>query len=185
MPQQVWKTREFDNLWHYSVGAVCNQNTDGWVKGCILSLPKKGDLGLAKNQDITLTFIAAKIHNALLCNCIKPKIGKNQNGFSRNRSTMSRILKGVCVKRKTKETQRQQYCRLWLHTQRKDGANTTRLSKETIAAIMMLYRNTKVKVCFLDRDTDYFNIVAGVLQGHISSILLYYLSRLCTWNIYW
>ena len=31
--------------------------------------------------------------------------------------------------------------------------------------IMMLYRNTKVKVCFLDEDTDYFNIVAGVLQG--------------------
>ena len=28
----------------------------------------------------------------------------------------------------------------------------------------MLYRNTKVKVLFLDRDTDYFDIVAGVLQ---------------------
>ena len=30
---------------------------------------------------------------------------------------------------------------------------------------MMLYRNTKVKVRFPDRDTDYFDIVAGVLQG--------------------
>ena len=30
---------------------------------------------------------------------------------------------------------------------------------------MMLYRNTKVKVCSLDGDTDYFNIVAGLLQG--------------------
>ena len=30
---------------------------------------------------------------------------------------------------------------------------------------MMLYRNTKVKVCFLDGDTDYFKIVAGVLLG--------------------
>ena len=29
----------------------------------------------------------------------------------------------------------------------------------------MLYRNTKVKVCFSDGDTDYFDIVAGVLQG--------------------
>ena len=37
--------------------------------------------------------------------------------------------------------------------------------EETVAAIMMLYRNTKVKVCTLDGDTDYFNIVAGVLQG--------------------
>ena len=31
---------------------------------------------------------------------------------------------------------------------------------------MMLYRNTKVKVRSLDGDTDYFNIVAGVLQGY-------------------
>ena len=30
---------------------------------------------------------------------------------------------------------------------------------------MMLYKNTKVKVCPLDGDTDYFDIVAGVLQG--------------------
>ena len=30
---------------------------------------------------------------------------------------------------------------------------------------MMLYRNTKVKVCSLDGDTDNFDIVAGVLQG--------------------
>ena len=29
----------------------------------------------------------------------------------------------------------------------------------------MLYRNTKVKVHSLDGDTDYFDIVAGVLQG--------------------
>ena len=30
---------------------------------------------------------------------------------------------------------------------------------------MMLYRNTKVKVLSPDGDTDYFDIVAGVLQG--------------------
>ena len=39
------------------------------------------------------------------------------------------------------------------------------LPKETGAAIMMLNRNTKVKVHSLDGDTDYFDIVAGVLQG--------------------
>ena len=30
---------------------------------------------------------------------------------------------------------------------------------------MMLYRNTKVKVCSMDGETDYFDILAGVLQG--------------------
>ena len=39
------------------------------------------------------------------------------------------------------------------------------LPKETIAAIMILYRNTKVKVRSPDGDTEYFDIVAGVLQG--------------------
>ena len=39
------------------------------------------------------------------------------------------------------------------------------LPKETVAAIMILYRNTKVKVSPPDGDTDYFDIVAGVLQG--------------------
>ena len=41
---------------------------------------------------------------------------------------------------------------------------TYSLLKEIVAAIMMLYRNTKTKVHSLDRDTDYFNIVAGVLK---------------------
>ena len=31
---------------------------------------------------------------------------------------------------------------------------------------MLLYRNTKVKVRSSDGDTDYFDIVAGVLQGY-------------------
>ena len=39
------------------------------------------------------------------------------------------------------------------------------LPKETVAAIMILYRNTKVKVRLPDGDTEYFDIVAGVLQG--------------------
>ena len=39
------------------------------------------------------------------------------------------------------------------------------LPKETVAAITIPYRNTKVKVRSLDRDTEYFDIVAGVLQG--------------------
>ena len=39
------------------------------------------------------------------------------------------------------------------------------LRKETVAAILMQCKKMKVKVRSLDGDTDYFNIVAGVLQG--------------------
>ena len=38
------------------------------------------------------------------------------------------------------------------------------LPKETVATITILYRNTKVKVRSPDGDTEYFDIVAGVLQ---------------------
>ena len=39
------------------------------------------------------------------------------------------------------------------------------LPKESVAAITIHYRNTKVKVRSPDGDTEYFDIVAGVLQG--------------------
>ena len=39
------------------------------------------------------------------------------------------------------------------------------LPKETVAAVTILYWNTKGKVRSPDGDTEYFNIVAGVLQG--------------------
>ena len=39
------------------------------------------------------------------------------------------------------------------------------LPKEAVAAITILYRNTKVKVRSPDGDTKYFDIVAGVLKG--------------------
>ena len=45
------------------------------MKGRILSFPKKGNLGIAKNyRGITLTSIAVKMYNALLRNRIELKI---------------------------------------------------------------------------------------------------------------
>ena len=39
------------------------------------------------------------------------------------------------------------------------------LPKETVIAIMMLYRITEFKVCSPDGDRDILDIVAGVMQG--------------------
>ena len=47
------------------------------------------------------------------------------------------------------------------------------LPKETVAAIMILYRNTKVKVHSPNGDTEYFNIVAGVLQWDTQALYLF------------
>ena len=46
------------------------------------------------------------------------------------------------------------------------------LPKETVVAITILYRNTKVKVRSPEGDAEYFNIVAGVLQGDTLALYL-------------
>ena len=51
------------------------------------------------------------------------------------------------------------------------------LPKETVAAIMMLYWNTKVKVRSSDGDTGDFDIVAGVILGETLSPCLDYAHR--------
>ena len=56
---------------------------------------------------------------------------------------------------------------LWLHLQRKDGANLTRqrpTHQKAVAAIMMLYRNMKVKVRSPNGYRLYIDIEVGVLQ---------------------
>ena len=64
---------------------------------------------------------------------------------------------------------------IWLHTQRE--LLTYGLPKETVTAIMMLYKNTKVKIRSPDKETNFFDIVASVLQGitlvHIYSYSAY------------
>ena len=64
----------------------------------------------------------------------------------------------------------------------KVGHLTTKiiLAFSDVTAIMMLYRITKVKVCSPDGDTNFFDIVAGVLQG---DTLEPYLFKLHTSNI--
>ena len=143
------------------------------------SFPKKGYLRLAKNyRGITLTSIAAKIYNALLQNRIEPKIDnilrKKQNGFGRNRSTTSqiltirRILEGVWEKNLQGTLLFVNFTKVFdsIHRGKMEQILLAYgLPKETVAAITILYRNTKVKVRSPDGDTEYFDILAGVLQG--------------------
>ena len=180
IPPEVWKTRQFDDILLRQCNAVYNQNRiERWMKGCILSFPKKDDLGLAKNYRwITLTSIAVKIYHALLRNRIETKIdnilGKNQNGFRRNRSTTSqiltipRILEGVRAKNLLATLLFVDLTKALdsIHRRKMEQILLAYgLPKETVPAITILYRNTKVKVCSPDGDTEYLDIVAGVRQG--------------------
>ena len=169
IPPEVWKTRQFDDILLRHSNTVYNQNLiDRWMKGCILPLPKKGDLELAKNyRGITLTSIAAKIYNALLRNRIEPKIHniprKNQNGFRRNRSTTSQILSTRRILLGVRAKYLQATLLFIDFTKAFDSIHRGKmeqillahgLRKETVAAITILYRNTEVKVRSPDGDTS-------------------------------
>ena len=143
------------------------------MKGCILPFPKGVDLGLAKDY-----YLAAKIYNALLRNRVEPKIDnilrKNQNSYRRKRSTTSqiltirRILEGVRAKNLQATFLFVDFTNAFdsIHRGKMEQIlQADGLPKETVAAITISYRNTKVKVRSPDRDREYFDIVAGVLQG--------------------
>ena len=105
----------------------------------------------------------------------QPKKKKQkQNGFRRNRSTTSqiltirRILEGVRAKNLQATLIFVDFTKAFdsIHRGKMEQILLAYgIPKETVAAITVLYRNTKVKVRSPDGDTEYFDIVAGVLQG--------------------
>ena len=188
----VWRIFSYEDVFHllcliYHLTFIKSRNVEGkkiyiyqnpidrWMKGCILPFPKKGDLGLAKNyRGITLTSIAAKIYNALVRNRIEPKIDNILRKNRRNRSmtsqilTIHRILEGVRAKNLQATLLFVDFTKAFnsIHRGKMEWILPAySLPKETVATIMIFYRNTKVKVHSPDGDTEYFDIVAGVLQG--------------------
>ena len=166
---------------------------DRWMKGCILPLPKKGDLGLAKNyRGITLSSTAAKIYNAQLRNRIEPKIDnilwKNQNGFRRNRSTTSqiltilRIIEGVRAKNlqatllfvdftkafdSIHRGKMEQILQAYRRPKKNRSSNNNSLQKHQSETTITRWRHRILRHC--SRSTT---------RGHTSLIPLYHLSRL-------
>ena len=154
------------------------QEHNRWTKGCILLFHKQGDLRIAKNNRvITLTFILAKIYNVQIINLIEPEIekilSKKQNGFRRNRSTsqilvIRRILDGVHAKNLETTPLFVDFSKVFDTINRGKSEQILLaygLSKEPVAALMMPYKNTEVKVRSLNGNTNFFDIVAGVLKG--------------------
>ena len=134
-------------------------------------------------RGITLTSIAAKIYNALLRNRIEPKIDnilrKNQNGFRRNRSTTSqiltirRILEGVRAKNLQGTLIFADFNKAFdsIHRGKMEQILLAYgIPKETVEAITILYRNTKVKVQSPDGDRILRHYSRSTTRGHAGSV---------------
>ena len=194
---KVWKTGKFNDLLLYYCNEVCNGNIiQSWTEGCILPFPKKADLGQTSNyRGITLTSIAAKIYNALLLNQIQPEmeniLRRNQYGFRKGSVTIGQILtvrrsiEGVKVRQIPATLLFVDFSKAFDSVHREKMGKIILayvIPKEIVTAIMILYRNTKSMVRSPDWDTNFFDILAGVLQGNmqcIGTIFIRNMLRLC------
>ena len=145
----------------------------------IIPIPKSGDLSQTGNyRGISLTPLIAKLLNRMILNRVRPKIDpmlrQNQNGFRPGRSTVAqilglrRIIEGVKNKHLPSILTFIDFCKAF------DSVNQATMfqilaaydfPKRILQAIITIYDNVKAKVVSPDGDTDYFQIIAGVLQG--------------------
>ena len=122
----------------------------------------------------------------MLRNRIQPEIDTvfrpNQNGFRQRRSTMGQVL---TVRRIIEEVKDKnlEACIIFVDFSKEfDSIDKGKMLKilrtygipiETINTIMMLYNNTISRVRSPDGDTDFFDIMAGVLQGDTLAPLIF------------
>ena len=87
---EVWKTRKFNDILLQYCSSIYNQNTiDKWTKGCILTIPKMGDLRIAKNYwGITFTSIVARstmfCYSTALNLELRKYLGRTKMAFGEN-----------------------------------------------------------------------------------------------------
>ena len=150
-----------------------------WSDLDIVTLPKKGDLGYAENyRGISLSSIVAKTINRLILNRIKAaldhKLRTNQNGFRSGRSTIAQILALRRIIEGVKERNLKAVLLFIDFKKAFDSVHRGMMMKilraygipdELVNAISKLYEGTRARVLSPDGETDYFEILAGVLQG--------------------
>ena len=188
LPVEVWKIGKFNDLMLHHSNEVYNGNViQSWTEGCTLPCPKKGDLGQTNNyRGITLNSIAAKIYNALLLNRIQREMEKilrrNQNGFRKGHLTVGQILTVRRIIEGVKPTQIPATLLSVDFSKAFDSVHREKMEKillaygipkEIVTAIMILYRNTKSLVRSPEGDTEFFDILAGVLQGNTLAPFLF------------
>ncbi len=180
IPAEVWK---MDCL-REQLLEVCNKAYHGdvpaiWRKGAILPFPKKGDLGKTANyRGITLSPVSAKIYNRMLLNRMRPQIDSklriNQNGFRQNRSTVAQILTFLRLIEGIKAKNLPAVLTFVDFRKAFDSIHRGKLMEilkaygvpsEIVSAVNILYTKTSAQVLSPDGDTEFFEILAGVLQG--------------------
>ena len=152
-----------DIWWHTSLimqHCLLKNTVEEWTKSSIFPFNKKGGFWITRNcRRITSSATAAKVHNALIFNRIRPAVvkifRKNLTGFWINRSTTSqiltirRIIESVCIKHFEATLLFIDFFKVF--NSRHGGKRVqmllaNSLPQETLSTIMIIYKNTKAMV---------------------------------------
>ena len=198
IPPEVLKRCNLDDivLQYANDLLLKNEKPDQWSKLDIIPVPKKGDLSCTDNyRGISLSSIVSKTINRLILNRIKPaldgKLRNNQNGFRPKRSTSAQILALRRIIEGVKANNLK--CSLLFIDFKKAFDSVHRgmmlkileaygIPQELVRSICQLYKGTQARVLTADGETEYFDLMAGVLQGdtlapYIFVIIIDYVMR--------
>ena len=180
IPSEVLKRCNIDTIMlEYANKVLTGEKPDQWSESSLITVPKTGDLSDTNNyRGIALSSIAAKTTNKLILNRIRPQIDKhlrpNQNGFRPGRSTtahilaLRRIIEGVKSRNLKAVVIFVDFCKAFYSIHRGRMLEILKaydVPPNMLAGIKAMYRNTRAKVITPDGETDWFEILAGVLQG--------------------
>ena len=162
----------------------------------MIPIPIKGDLSLPSNhRGISLSSIVTKVINRMILNRIQPNVDPHlrstQNGFRPGRSTtahilaLRRLIEGVKERNLKATLVFIDFKKAFDSIHRGKMLEILRaygLPEQLVSAIGILYTGTKYKVLSPDRETEFFEILAGVLQGdtlapYIFTIMIDYAMR--------
>ena len=156
------------------------QKPQQWSDIDLIPLPKSGDLTDTQNyRGISLISTVAKLINKMILNRIQSKMDHhlrpNQNGFRPGRRTTSHIL-ALCRLIEGVKSHNRKAIVLYIDFKKAfDSINRKKMKKilkaydvppNLLKGIMLMYENTRAKVISPDGETDFFQILTGVLQGN-------------------
>ena len=138
----------------------------------MIPILKKGDLSFPHNhREITFSSIVTKVIKRMILNQI---LRPNQNGFTPERSTTVNILALRRLIERAKERNLKatlaflDFKKAFSNLHWEKMSNILRaytITEQTVRAIGLLFKGTKLKVISVYRDTEFFESLAGVLQS--------------------
>ena len=185
---EVLKYCEIDNIILQFINRLfLSEKPDQWSESNLKPLPKSGDLTITSNyRGIALSSVPAKLANRMILNRIRPAIDPllrpNQNGFRPGRSTVSHIL---ALRRLIEGVKEFNLTAVLVFVDFKkafDSIHRGRMFKilkaygipeRLVNVIKLMYSNTRARVLTPEGETEFFNIIAGVLQGDTLAPLLF------------